>query len=153
MTKRGWDSTDSQTLIERFDNKNSTHITAFVAIIFGAFTLLTFIQGKGFPPSEPSVVYLTIMEIVVFPLGIFYCLCKSFHYSMCVEKVKAHSELLHMENEVSDESLKALPYIANKLVSARNNTRTRKIIFLIIPLVYMLWFGVVVAVLLLPVTS
>ena len=44
MVKSDWDSTDSQTLIEKFDNKNSIHITAFVAIIFGAFTLLSFLQ-------------------------------------------------------------------------------------------------------------
>jgi len=154
MVKRRWDSTDSQTLIERFDSKNSTHITAFVAIIFGAFTVLTFLQGKGFPPSETSVWYLFFVEIAIFPLAIFYCLCRSFYYSMCVEKVKEHSELQLMEQEVSSDSLNAIPFIAKKIARFRLEKVNNKIItYIFIPLVYFIWLGIILAVLNLPIPT
>ena len=149
---RRWDSTDSQTLIERFDNRSSTHITAFIAIIFGAFTLLTFLRGQVRSINEPSIIYLLIMEFIVFPLAILYCLSRSLYYARCVEKVKAHSELRLMENEASDDTLddEDIPWIVKKIAWSGTRKRMRLLVFVFVPIVYFLWLLIIWAVLCLP---
>ena len=150
MVNQRWDSTDSQTLIERFDSKNSTHITAIVAIIFGAFTILTFLQGKGLPPWELSVWYLFIIEIVFFPLAIFYCLIRSFYYSWCAEKVKVHSELFMLETQVSNDAVERLPIILKQVARYRCKMKNSQILgYFILPL-WTIWILIVLAVLTLP---
>jgi hypothetical protein len=145
-----WDRTDSQTLVERFDNKNSTHTSAFVAITFGAFSILPFLQGKTFATTELTVWYLIFMEIIAFPLGNFYCACRAVYYSMCVEKVKDHSYLRKMEDIATSKSIKAMPFIIKQIVSFRNKKATSKF-FMFASLVYLVWLVLVVAVLYLPV--
>jgi predicted permease len=152
MIEKKWNPTDSQTLIERFDNKSSTHITAFIAIIFGAFTLLTFLQGKIRLLHEPSIIYLLIIEFGAFPLAILYCLARSLYYARCVEKVKARSELILMETDASDDTLndKDIPWIVRSIAWQGKKKRMNLRVYFFIPLVYALWIGIILAVLNLP---
>lgn len=142
-----WGETDSQTLIERFDSKNSTQITAFVAIIFGAFTILTFLEGKGLPPTEVSVWFLVIIESVIFPLAVYYCLVRSFFYSWCAEKVKAKTNLHRMEDIVSDEAIEDLPSIIKKMANYRRHMKNSTIMYYVLPIVWLIWIGIIIAVL------
>ena len=152
MVKRRWNSTDSQTLIERFDNKSSTHITAFIAIIFGAFTLLTFLQGQFKSILNPSIMYLLVIEFIVFPLAILYCLSRTLYYARCVEKVKDHSELILMEKEASDDTLddKDIPWIVRRIAYFGKNKRLSLLLYVFLPIIYVLWFLLIWAVLFLP---
>jgi hypothetical protein len=141
-------ATDSQTLIERFDSKNSTHITAFVAIIFGAFTILTFLEGKGFPPTEANVWILFIVESAIFPLAIVYCLVRSFYYSWCAERVKLKSNLHIMENIVSDEAIEKIPNsLIKKMAHYRTHMKNSTIIYYVMPIVWLIWIVIIITVL------
>jgi hypothetical protein len=144
------DATDSQTLIESFDSKMSTHISAIIAISFGAFTLLTFLNGKSSQLLDPAVLYIFILDAFVFPLAIIYCFSRSAHYSYCAELVKRKTDLRKISDEVSDKALKDMTYPLNKIVKFRHIIGIRKIVIFVIPLIYICWFGVIFAVMNLP---
>jgi len=141
--------TDGQTLIESFDSKMSTHISAIIAISFGAFTLLTFLNGKSSQLLDPRVFYIFILDAFVFPSAIIYCFSRSAHYSYCAELVKRKIGLRKISDEVSNEALKNMIKPFNKIVKFRYINFNRKIVF-VIALIYICWFGVIFAVMNLP---
>jgi hypothetical protein len=142
-------NTRSQTLIERFDSRISTHISALVAIAFGAFILLTFMQGQGFPPSNLLVLHLLFVETIIFPLGVFYCLFRSIHYSRMVEMVKLNANLAQMENEASAKALEEMPWLVKKTIKLRQSLCISQTIYGVL-LAYVIWLGIIFVVLALP---
>ena len=161
MTTTEQDPTDNQTLIERFDIKTSMHIIAFVAIVFGAFSILILLTGKAGEILNLSVLYLTFIELIFFPLVGIYCLFRSIYYSMCAEKIKDHLNLVFMEKWAKEEALDAIPVIAKKVNIIREKLvkfdkknlgldGDYRRLFLITLLLYILWFVTVLAVLWLP---
>jgi len=147
MDNKKISDTNSQTLIERFDTRISTHIGVIVAIIFGAVTILAFLEGKGFPPTGLNVWYLIGIELAVFPIAIVYCFSRAFHYSMAVEKIKDIAELHKWENYANDQALRAMPFPVKKVISFRQKVHSRELITIVIPLAYILWLLTIIAVL------
>ena len=92
--------TDGQTLIESFDSKMSNHISAIIAITFGAFTLLTFLNGRMSQFFNPTVLYIFLLDAVVFPVAIIYCFSKSAYYSNCAELLKRETGLRKISDQL-----------------------------------------------------
>ncbi len=72
---------------------------------------------------------------------------------MCVEKVKDHSELRIMEDEVSKESVNSMPQYIEKIVRFRNSHNGKRIAIFAVPIIYLLWLGIIIAVLHTPVAT
>ena len=139
--------TQRQTLIERFDTKISTHISAIVAITFGAFTVLTFLEGKASQLENLHIWYLLFIEAILFPLGIFYCLCRAFYYSRAAEETKDET-LGNMEDVAGRNALEEMPLVVKKLVDLRLKLHPPQIVWIIL-LPYALWILLICVVLIL----
>ena len=142
--------TDGQTLIESFDSKMSNHISAIIAITFGAFTLLTFLNGKMSQFFNPTVLYIFLLDAVVFPVAIIYCFSKSAHYSHCAELLKHETGLRKISDQLGAKALKQIAQPIAKIVKVRQKITVKKIMSRWLPLIYICWLGVIFAVMNLP---
>lgn len=147
-----WNETDCQTLIERYDSRNSIHVTAIVAIIFGAFSILTVLKGEGNNLQNREVLYLIAVETIIFPLAIGYCLSRAIHYSACIEIIQARrSKLHHMDKIAVEEAKNKIPSLIKRVISCRQKLTENHKILKFVPFAYLLWFILILAVLYLPV--
>lgn len=154
-------SADCQILIGRFDVRIATHIAGIVAIVFGAFTVLPFLEGKSYLFSDVlpflkgnyhlflyfnlPFLYVFLLEIIGFPLGIAYCLSRSTFYSRAAEAVKAKSDISLEETEAYNEALETMPWAMKKILKFR--LRIHRRFFYVFLLAYAFWILLILAVL------
>jgi hypothetical protein len=144
------DSTTIQTLIERFDSRISSHIAAIIAIAFGAFTILTLLQGRIGELFSLYVFFLFILEVFVFPSAVAFCLFRASHYSMSIEIVKTKTDFGKCEKAITEEALSKMPMMVQTVMAIRKKFRTPQIMKLAIPTAYLIWFATILSVLSLP---
>ena len=115
------DPTDCQTLIARFDVRIATQIAGIVAIVFGAFTVLPFLEGRINLFFNLPYLYIFLVEIIGFPLGILYCASRSTFYSRAAEVIKTRSNINRLETEAYKGALETkMPYVVKKILRFRN---------------------------------
>ena len=142
--------TDTQTLIESFDSKMSNHINAIIAITFGAFTLLTFLNGKMSQFLNPTVLYIFLVDAVVFPAAIIYCFSKSAHYSHCAELLKRETGLRKISDQLGAKAVKQIAQPIAIIVKFRQKITVKQIMSRVLPISYICWLGVIFSVMILP---
>ena len=143
--RRRLNDTQRQTLVESCNARISTHINAIVAIVFGSFAILTILKGMGFPPENDLVWYLILIEVVGFPIGILYCLSRSWFFSRIAEKVK-DQDLQNMELIAVNEAHREMPRPVRAILTFRKSLHEERNLVLVMFL-WILWIGVTYAVL------
>lgn len=145
QARRKLNDTQRQTLIESCDARKSTHINAIVAIAFGSFAILTILKDAGFPSSNPLVWYLILIEVFVFPMGILYCLSRSWVFSGMAELVKGE-DLQNMEVIAVKEACQWMPRPVRTIFTVRQSLSKKQILG-IVGILWILWIGVIYTVL------
>jgi hypothetical protein len=139
--------TDCQTLIARFDVRIATHIAGIIAIVFGAFTVLPFLEGKINLLFNLPYLYIFLVELIGFPFGILYCASRSTFYSRAAEVVKAQSNINRLETDAYDRALETeMPYVVKKILKFRYRNK-HALFYLFLPTAWVLWILLIFAVL------